>query len=332
MNIFGSSWTVPYDNETMENNANLQLDPKNTYNEEPYFIGIDPIWQLLQAPLLDRAGVPSPDHILGASLRVHGVYDVLQVGRLQRQERRFVAVSSKRRYSIVLGSFPDHILGASLRVHGVCVLQDGSPTAPRTKFLQASLLDRARVPSPDHILGASLRVHGVYDVLQAKVCGSFFKRRYSIVLEFLPQIIFLVLLFAYMVFMMFFKWVAYSAKNEGNQLHQAPLLDRAGVPSPDHILGTPLRVHGVHDVLQVGRIQRQERRLRIHAGLRAVRPDPLHQHDAVLKPGAPRRVQGVHVRGPGVSAEGFRAGGSVLHSCNAAGQTAVPSVRGEEGG
>lgn len=29
MNIFGSSWRIPYDNETMESNAAMTLDPKD---------------------------------------------------------------------------------------------------------------------------------------------------------------------------------------------------------------------------------------------------------------------------------------------------------------
>lgn len=46
MNIFGSSWRIPYDNHTMEGNAALTLDPRDSYNNTPYFIGIDPIWQV----------------------------------------------------------------------------------------------------------------------------------------------------------------------------------------------------------------------------------------------------------------------------------------------
>ena len=46
MNIFGSSWSIPYDNATMETNAAMTLDPKDAYNNIPYFIGIDPIWQV----------------------------------------------------------------------------------------------------------------------------------------------------------------------------------------------------------------------------------------------------------------------------------------------
>lgn len=46
MNIFGSSWRIPYDDETMEHNAALQLDPKYSFTNEPYFIGMDPIWQV----------------------------------------------------------------------------------------------------------------------------------------------------------------------------------------------------------------------------------------------------------------------------------------------
>jgi V-type H+-transporting ATPase subunit a len=55
-------------------------------------------------------------------------------------------------------------------------------------------------------------VHMVFGVCMSVVNHNFFRRRVNILLEFLPQIIFLVLLFAYMVFMMFFKWVQYSPK------------------------------------------------------------------------------------------------------------------------
>lgn len=46
MNIFGSTWFVPYDNDTLEKNGALTLDPKDAYADKPYFIGIDPIWQV----------------------------------------------------------------------------------------------------------------------------------------------------------------------------------------------------------------------------------------------------------------------------------------------
>lgn len=55
-------------------------------------------------------------------------------------------------------------------------------------------------------------VHMIFGVICSTINYNFFHRRASIILEFLPQIIFLVLLFAYMVFMMFFKWVLYSPK------------------------------------------------------------------------------------------------------------------------
>lgn len=55
-------------------------------------------------------------------------------------------------------------------------------------------------------------VHMIFGVCMSTVNHNFFKRRFSIFLEFFPQIIFLVLLFAYMVLMMFFKWVQYSPK------------------------------------------------------------------------------------------------------------------------
>lgn len=57
-------------------------------------------------------------------------------------------------------------------------------------------------------------VHMVFGVCMSVVNMAHFRHKISIVLEFLPQILFLVLLFAYMVFMMFLKWVLYSAKND----------------------------------------------------------------------------------------------------------------------
>lgn len=57
-------------------------------------------------------------------------------------------------------------------------------------------------------------VHMIFGVCMSVVNMTHFRKRISIVLEFLPQIIFLVLLFAYMVFMMFLKWILYSAKTD----------------------------------------------------------------------------------------------------------------------
>jgi V-type H+-transporting ATPase subunit a len=55
-------------------------------------------------------------------------------------------------------------------------------------------------------------IHMIFGVCMSTVNSAHFKRKVNILLEFLPQIIFLVLLFAYMVFMMFFKWVTYGPK------------------------------------------------------------------------------------------------------------------------
>lgn len=57
-------------------------------------------------------------------------------------------------------------------------------------------------------------VHMIFGVCMSVVNHNFFNKRVSILLEFLPQIIFLVLLFAYMVFMMFMKWIQYTAKTD----------------------------------------------------------------------------------------------------------------------
>ncbi|CAO1438885.1 unnamed protein product [Diamesa hyperborea] len=57
-------------------------------------------------------------------------------------------------------------------------------------------------------------VHMIFGVCMSIVNFNHFRRRVSIFLEFLPQVLFLILLFAYMVFMMFFKWLAYGPKLE----------------------------------------------------------------------------------------------------------------------
>lgn len=57
-------------------------------------------------------------------------------------------------------------------------------------------------------------VHMIFGVCMSIVNLRYFRRSVYIWLEFLPQILFLVLLFAYMVFMMFFKWIVYGPKAE----------------------------------------------------------------------------------------------------------------------
>lgn len=54
-------------------------------------------------------------------------------------------------------------------------------------------------------------IHMIFGVCMSVVNMIHFRHKISILLEFLPQIIFLCLLFAYMVFMMFFKWIFYSS-------------------------------------------------------------------------------------------------------------------------
>lgn len=54
--------------------------------------------------------------------------------------------------------------------------------------------------------------HMIFGVCMSVVNFVHFKRYASIFLEFLPQILFLLLLFGYMVFMMFFKWIKYNPK------------------------------------------------------------------------------------------------------------------------
>lgn len=55
-------------------------------------------------------------------------------------------------------------------------------------------------------------IHMVFGVFMSFINFMHFRKYSHIFLEFLPQLLFLLLLFGYLVFMMFFKWVAYSGK------------------------------------------------------------------------------------------------------------------------
>lgn len=57
------------------------------------------------------------------------------------------------------------------------------------------------------------KLKNVFFVIQIKIVFRHFRNYSSIFLEFLPQFIFLVLLFGYMVALMFLKWVIFSAFN-----------------------------------------------------------------------------------------------------------------------
>ncbi|XP_068143467.1 V-type proton ATPase 116 kDa subunit a1-like [Drosophila tropicalis] len=61
-------------------------------------------------------------------------------------------------------------------------------------------------------------LHMVFGVTMSVVNFVYYRRYASIFLEFLPQILFLLLLFGYMVFMMFFKWVVYNDTSDDQAL------------------------------------------------------------------------------------------------------------------
>ncbi|GAB0097814.1 V-type proton ATPase subunit a [Sergentomyia squamirostris] len=58
-------------------------------------------------------------------------------------------------------------------------------------------------------------IHMIFGVLVGLCNHRYFKNKMAIYCEFIPQIIFLVFLFFYMVIMMFIKWVRFSAANDG---------------------------------------------------------------------------------------------------------------------
>lgn len=49
INLFGSSWHITYDLDTILNNGFLELDPATeAYAQTPYPLGMDPVWVLSQ--------------------------------------------------------------------------------------------------------------------------------------------------------------------------------------------------------------------------------------------------------------------------------------------
>lgn len=64
-------------------------------------------------------------------------------------------------------------------------------------------------------------IHMIFGVSMSVINMVHFRKKISILLEFLPQILFLVLLFGYMVFMMFLKWVLYNDVTDVSQFTPA---------------------------------------------------------------------------------------------------------------
>lgn len=46
MNIFGTQWEVNYNESTVSENVNLEMNPNENYLKIPYPVGLDPIWQV----------------------------------------------------------------------------------------------------------------------------------------------------------------------------------------------------------------------------------------------------------------------------------------------
>lgn len=45
VNIFGSTWSINYTQETVMHASELTLNPTTDFSQSPYFFGIDPAWQ-----------------------------------------------------------------------------------------------------------------------------------------------------------------------------------------------------------------------------------------------------------------------------------------------
>ncbi|XP_076171994.1 V-type ATPase subunit a family protein Vha100-2 [Ptiloglossa arizonensis] len=125
VNIFGSSWQISYNTQTILDNDVLQLDPAtHDYKQVPYPLGMDPVWVLA--------------------------------------ENKIIFLNSyKMKLSIIFGV-----------------------------------------------------VHMIFGVCMSVINIMFFKRYSSLFFEFLPQVLFLIFLFFYLVVLMFVKWVLYDAASE----------------------------------------------------------------------------------------------------------------------
>uniref|UniRef100_A0A1B6H9J3 V-type proton ATPase subunit a n=1 Tax=Homalodisca liturata TaxID=320908 RepID=A0A1B6H9J3_9HEMI len=121
-NIFGSHWSVVYGGPTLMKNKLLEMDPNEAYQDTPYPIGLDPVWQIAEN-----------------KIRFLNAY--------------------KMKISIIIGVI--HML-----------------------------------------FGVSLSVWNY----------TYFKKQLNVYTMFLPQVIFLVFLFFYMVLLMFIKWIIYGPK------------------------------------------------------------------------------------------------------------------------
>ncbi|XP_026322478.1 V-type proton ATPase 116 kDa subunit a-like [Hyposmocoma kahamanoa] len=103
-----------------------------------------------------------------------------------------------------------------LRIKKVCTGFHASlyPCPPSSKERQ-DMVKGVHTRLADLILEPKSKVSNHQPGKQCQVLRQcFFKKRYSILLEFLPQILFLCALFLYMVFMMFYKWLAYSCTHD----------------------------------------------------------------------------------------------------------------------
>jgi len=52
VNIFGSSWSINESQSSIIGNKSITLDPATEdYSQEPYPLGLDPVWQVIHSTL-----------------------------------------------------------------------------------------------------------------------------------------------------------------------------------------------------------------------------------------------------------------------------------------
>jgi len=131
-----------------------------------------------------------------------------------------------------------------------------------------------------------------------------FKRYSSLFLEFFPQLLFLILLFLYMTALMFIKWILYDASSNGEH----STIDHRAIDVSRRL---------ILDVVMC--------RWRLHATLRTISLDHIHQYDDVQQTAnrCSHRLFPVYVQRTGYHAEGLPLSRPRVHPGDALRETIV---------
>ncbi|KAI5698923.1 hypothetical protein M8J75_013930 [Diaphorina citri] len=187
ISVFGSAWKNNYNLSTIMGNRDLILDPATSdYDQIPYPFGLDPVWQVAENKIIFLNSYKMKLSIIFGV--VHMIFGVtLSV---------INHVHFRKPVNILLEFLPQLIFLVLLFGYMVTLM-----------FMKWIMYAPQNLDIPRVVVW----LHGHPDVYEVDyVCST---EPVNILLEFLPQLIFLVLLFGYMVTLMFMKWIMYAPQN-----------------------------------------------------------------------------------------------------------------------